>query len=214
MVNGVRSSRKSGSGAILYQPAAILELQVYHNDLKAMNRIKESSWAVLYNEVLSDVVKNTIALYMVELLYKSLKQPEQNNDLFYFCEESFTQLDGAEKNKAANFPLFFALHLFHFFGFRINAGLPPQSSGNNLYLDLVEGNFINEQPLHPHFLEGENALLTAELLNIKHPDELDQVKLNGMRRRELLWKYNDYYSLHIQDFGTMRTLPVLQEVLG
>lgn len=212
MVNGVRTSKRSGAKAVLYQPAAILEMEVYHNELKAMHRIKESSWSVIYNNVLSDVIKNSIALYMVELLYKSLKQPEQNADLFYFCEDAFTQLDVADSNIAANFPLYFALHLTHFFGFKIS----NEISGNkdNLYLDLIEGNFVNEQPLHTHFLKGENAMITSELLKIMQLHELEQVKLNSVKRRELLWKYHDYYALHIQDFGKMKTLQVLHEVLA
>jgi hypothetical protein len=31
---------------------------------------------------------------------------------------------------------------------------------------------------------------------------------------QLLHAYETYYALHIQDFGTMKTLPVLREVLG
>ncbi|MEJ7626744.1 MAG: DNA repair protein RecO [Ferruginibacter sp.] len=212
MVNGVRSSKKAGARAVLYQPGAILEMEVYHNELKSMQRIKESGWAFLYKNILSDVVKNTIALYIVELLIRSLKQPEQNTDLFIFCEDALIQLDGANKNIAANFPLYFALHLSHFLGFRIS-----NETGNykdNVYIDLIEGNFVNAQPIHPHFLEGENAVITSELLRIMQLHELEQIKLNGSRRRELLGRYQEYYSLHIPDFGKMKTLSVLHELLA
>jgi len=214
MVNGVRTSKKSGAGAILYQPAAILEMEVYRNELKSMQRIKESNWALIYNNIMSNVIKNSIALYMVELLYKSLKQPEQNTEMFSFCEDAFTQLDTAENNIAANFPLYFALHLTHFLGFRISNEMPVTPLKDHLYLDMIEGNFVNAQPLHPHFLEGENAMITSELLKIMQLHELEQVKLNSIRRRELLIKYHEYYSLHIQDFGQMKTLQVLHEVLA
>jgi DNA repair protein RecO (recombination protein O) len=46
------------------------------------------------------------------------------------------------------------------------------------------------------------------------PEELEQLKLNHDFRRQLLFAYENYYALHIQDFGTMKTLPVLREVLG
>src|SRR5687768_11622626 len=77
MINGVRTAKRPGAKAILYQPAAVLEMEVYHNEQKAMQRIKECTWSVVYQHILSHVVKNSIALYMVELLYKSLKQPEE-----------------------------------------------------------------------------------------------------------------------------------------
>jgi DNA repair protein RecO (recombination protein O) len=214
MVNGVRTAKSGGAKAVLYQPAAILEMEVYHNELKTIHRIKESTWAFLYNHVLSDVIKNSIALYMVELLYKTLKQPEQNADLFYFCEDALTQLDAADGNIAANFPLYFALHLSHFFGFKISNAATARLDKENFYLDLIEGNFVAEQPTHPHFMQGENAMITSEILKIMQLHELEQLKLNSAKRRELLLKYHDFYALHIQDFGQMRTLQVLHEVLS
>ena len=214
MVNGVRSNKKTGSKAIMYQPASILDMEVYHNEQKAMHRIKECNWSFLYREILSDVVKNSIALYMVELLYKTLKQPEQNSELFYFCEDALQQLDLASNIVAANFSLYFTLQLPQFFGLRISDIDSSMLNNETLYLDLQEGIFTSIHPTHPYFLEGEDALITSELLKIMQPHELEQIKMNHLKRRSLLIKYLDYYALHIQDFGQMKTLMVMQEVLG
>lgn len=210
MVNGVRSVKKSASKANQFQPGALLDLLVYHSDGKSMQRIKEFSWSVLYEHLLSNVVKNSIALFMVELLQKCLKQPEQNIDLFDFCAASFLQLDKANVTVTANFPLFFSLHLTHFLGFR----MIDNYDANNIFLDLQEGNFIDHQPVHPHFMDGEPALLTSLLLKVMQPHELDQFRLNHEVRRALLLRYQDYYALHIHDFGQLKTLLVLHEVLN
>jgi DNA repair protein RecO (recombination protein O) len=209
MVNGVRTSKKSSSKANHFQPAAILDLIVYHSGNKSMQRIKEFSWAVLHTSLLSDVIKNSIASYMAELIQKCLKQPEANNDLFIFCEEAFLQLDKANRSVAANFSLFFTLHLTHFFGFRMTDNFSP----DNLIMDLQEGNFIDHQPAHRHFIDGKYAELTAQLLKVMQPYELEEFKLNQEIRRYLLLKYLEYYALHISDFGQMKTLVVLHEVL-
>ena len=75
LVNGVRTSTKKGSGkANLFQPAAILDLVVYHNELRNLQRIREFKWGYLYRDVLSDIKKNAVASFMVELLAKSLKR--------------------------------------------------------------------------------------------------------------------------------------------
>ena len=215
MVNGVRSSKKTGNKAALYQPGSLLDMDVYHNDQKSMHRIRECSWSFLYKNVLSDVVKNSIAVFMVELLQKTLKQPEQNSDLFYFCEEALQQLDTAPAAVAANFPLYFSLQLTQFFGFRFSDWKPPLSpEPRPVYLDLLEGVFTDQLPEHLHFMETEDALLTSELLKIMQPYELDQVKMNHHKRRHLLQKFMEYYGLHIPDFGKIKTLQVLQEVLG
>jgi DNA repair protein RecO (recombination protein O) len=210
MVNGVRTNKKSGLKASLYQPASVVEMEVYHNEKNTLHRIRECNRKYVFINVLSDVVKNSIAVFMMELLYKLLKQPEQNADLFYFCEDVLLQLDEAPANIAANLPLFFTLHLSNFFGFKID----DNYSEENCFLDLQEGNFISERPHHTHFLSGDNAFLSAELLRIMMPNELGQLKMNKLKRRELLLKYMDYYTLHIPEFGTMKTLLIMQEVLG
>jgi len=211
LVNGVRTSSKKGSGkANLFQPTAILDLVVYHNELKHLNRIKEFKWSYLYKNIFSDVPKNAVALFMIELLTKCLKQPEANPELFEFCEDAFIHLDESTGSIMANFPLFFALHLPVFFGFRIS----DEYSDKNSIVDLQEGMFVPERPDHFHFLESKQAEVTSELLKMMQPEELEQLKLNHDFRRQLLFAYEIYYRLHIQEFGTMKTLPVLREVLG
>jgi DNA repair protein RecO (recombination protein O) len=164
----------------------------------------------LYQHIFSDVPKNAVALFMIELLTKCLKQPEANPDLFEFCEDAFRHLDESSGTVMANFPLFFALHLPAFFGFRIN----DDYSDETPILDMQEGTFTSERPDHLHFLEGKQAETTSELLKMMQPEELEQIKLNHDFRRQLLFAYETYYALHIQDFGMMKTLPVLREVLG
>ena len=209
MVNGVRTTKNGSAKANYFQPAAILDMVVYHSENKAMHRIKEFSWAYLYDTVLTDVIKNSIASYMVELLQKSLKQPEANSDLFHFCEDALMQLDKSSRKTAANFPVFFALHLAWFLGFRITDNYDEE----NGILDLQEGVFTDHQPVHPNFLSGEAAVLTSQLLRVMQPYELDDLKLNHIIRRQLLLSYQDYYALHISEFGQMKTLMILHEVL-
>ncbi len=210
LINGVRTSSKKGSGkANLFQHGAILDLIVYHNDLKNLHRIKEYKWGFLYKNIFSNIFKNSVALFMVELLSKTIKEPEQNTNLFHFIEDSFMHLDESDQNVVANFPLFFSLHLATIYGFRLSDEYTPQ----NNYLDLQEGEFIHEQPVHPYFLAEPHSYTTSQLLKTMQPHELSAIQLNKESRRILMTAYQQFYALHIQDFGTMKTLPVLQEVL-
>lgn len=211
IVSGVRTATKKGTGkAGLFQPAALLDLVVYHNELKNLNRIREFRWAYVYQHIFSDVPKNAVAMFMIELLAKCLKQPESHPDLFHFCEDSLLHLDKSNDAVMANFPLFFALHLPVLLGHQISDAYDAAHP----YLDLGGGNFVSEKPGHPHFLEDRQAAVTSEILKVMQPEELDEIKLNKDFRRQLLLAYEKYYALHIQDFGTMKTLPVLREVLG
>ena len=210
MVNGARSVKNKGAKAYLYQPASLVELVVYHNERSTLQRIKEANIKQLCPNIFSRVKKNSIALFMMELLQKLLKQPEPNPDLFYFCEDMLLQLEAANEAVSANIPLFFALQLSHFFGFKIDDNF----SGTNFILDLQEGNYVSQRPTHGHFLEGEYASITADILKMLLPAELSQLKINQAIRRELLLKYMLHYALQHNDFGQMKTIPIMQEVLS
>ncbi len=210
MINGVRSAARSASGkANLLQPAAILELVMYHNDKKNLQRLREFRWAHLYRDLYFNVIKNSIALFMVELLQKTLKEPEVNPELFAFVEDAFLHLDASHDTVMANYPLFFALHLTSFYGFR----LTDNWSENKTIADLQEGEFVGEIPQHPYYLDGPAGFITSQLLKVQVPHELSEIRLNSQMRRHLLEAYQTFYALHVSDFGTMKTLPVLQEIM-
>ena len=168
LINGVRQVNKKGTTkAAFFQPSALLELVGYHNDFNKLQRLREYKWEFLYQHILSDVRKNAVALFMVELLGKCLKQPEANPDLFYFVEDALHHLDNANDAVTGNFPLFFALHLAVFFGFRIS----DEYSVENHYLDLQEGQFTGVQPLHQFYLLDMEAAAVSDILKIMQPQE-------------------------------------------
>lgn len=209
MVNGVRTSGKT-SKAHLFQPSSLLDMQVYHNELKNLQRIKEVKWSIVYKNVLSDVIKNAVALYMVELLQKCLKQPETNPDLFHFCEDALLQLDASDADITANFPIYFALQLAQFFGFT----LQDNYSEKRRVFSISEGSFVDGTSLAPDHLSVATSSLISQLLKAIHPNELDQIKLNRNTRKEILQSIQSYYEWHIPDFGSMKTLPVLSAILN
>jgi DNA repair protein RecO (recombination protein O) len=216
LVNGVRTAAKKGKGgANLFQPAALLDMEVYHQDRKSLQRIKEFHWNRQHEGVFSDITKNAVSLYLVELLTKCLRQPEENVPLFEFTEDTFMALDRATPLVQANLPLFFSLQLTHFFGV-LPRILDEQTSteGHSLYFDLVDSVFSYSEPRHPQYVSGVLALTLAELLQVRQPEELEQFALNRDLRRQLLLVMERYYQQHIQDFGMLKTLPVLKEILS
>ena len=210
LVNGIRTTGKNSSGNAIFQPSSLLDLNVYHSDLKNLQRIKDYKWSFLYDHVLTDVTKNAVAMYMVELMQKSLKQPETNTDLFHFCEDAFIFLDKSNAAVTANFPLYFCIHLAYFFGFRMN----DNYSEKNSILDLQEGVFANAAPSHGYILDGANSYAVSQILKAQKPGDLEEIKLNKLIRAEVLNYLQYYFAFHIQDFGVMKTLPVLQTLFS
>jgi DNA repair protein RecO (recombination protein O) len=211
IVKGVRKSSKTSAGkASYFQPTALLEMEVHQNNMKHLQFIREYQWSYLYEKVLFDVVRNTVATYIVELLQHALKEPEANPELFYLTEEALKALDKGSDAFTANLPLYFTLQLASELGFQ----LLGEYSDETAFFDLQEGMFIKDAPAHPYFIEGELARLTSEILHCKDLSDLDQLSLNRNIRRSLLAAYQNFMSLHIQDFGEIKSLAIIQEVLG
>ncbi len=211
IVKGVRQiSKRSQGKENFFQPAAILQMEVYHNELKNLQFIKEYQWSYLYERIFFDVVRNAAAIYIIELLQHGIKQPEANAKLFYLIENTLQELDTANNAIVSNLPLFFLLHFAAELGFKIQGDY----SNESCFLDLQEGRFTKEKPVHPHYIQGEPAQLISHIININFYRDLEHIKLTHEKRRQLLYALQTFLALHISDFGEMRSLNVLQEVLG
>src|SRR6478752_2528556 len=139
IVKGVRQSSKTSSGkASFFQPAAMLDMEVYHNELKNLQFIKEYKWSYLYDKVLFDVIRNAVAQFMIELFQNAIKQPEANPELFYLLEGSLVQADKSSDTIVANLPLYFILHLAAESGFELQGNY----SNETPVLDIKEGAYI------------------------------------------------------------------------
>jgi DNA repair protein RecO (recombination protein O) len=211
IVKGARqSSKKSQGKANFFQPAAILDMMVYHNELKQLQFIKEYQWAYLYNHVLFDVVKNTVAMYIVELLQHLLKEPEANPDLFYLTEEILLQLDKGSNALTANLPLYFTLQAIGKLGFQIQG----HYSNATPFFDLTEGSFCTSLPEHNFYLSNELAESIGLLNNVQDYNGLEKINFTRPTRIQLLIALQQYIKLHNQDFDEMRSIAILQEILS
>jgi DNA repair protein RecO (recombination protein O) len=211
IVKGVRqATKKSQSKQIYFQPAAILEMEVYHNNLKNLQFIKEYKWAYLYNKVLFDVVRNAIAQFMIELFQYAIKQPEANPELFYLMEGSLHEADRGSDTIAANLPLYFIIHLATELGFQLQGSY----SAKTPTLDLKEGIFIEAENINKDFVSDFIAETISQLKQLQFYNDLENLKLNRQTRSQILNALLHYISFHITDFKELKSLPVLQEVLA
>ena len=119
IVNGVRSSgnaRAGGSRMGLYQPLTLLDLVVYYQEKSNLQRVKEIRCSEPFMHLPMDFQKTGIALFLTEMLSKSLKGEESNPALFQFLHSSIRVLDTQEEG-AQNFHLQFLLKLSRYLGF-------------------------------------------------------------------------------------------------
>src|SRR5437867_3036104 len=145
-----------------------------------MQFLKEYQWSYLFEHVFFNVVKNAAAMYIIELLQHSLKQPEANPELFYLIEDTLKQLDKGNEMLTANLPLYFTSHLTGELGFQIQG----EYTKHTPVLDLREGSFVTELPLHVFYITGELAESTSRINKIHFYNDLENFHLKRNLRRQ------------------------------
>jgi DNA repair protein RecO (recombination protein O) len=192
----------------LLQPLTCLEITVEHKATKSLQRIKEAQCSPPFSDIPYNTSKSSLAMFIAEVVYRSVKEEESNPVLFEFLRSSILLLD-EEQNNCSNFHLSFLVQLTSFLGF---------FPGNNYSelentFDLEEGVFFSGKPVHPNFIAGETARCLSLMMN-NEIHEHASLTINKTQRKELLSALMNYYRMHLQGMSEVRSHKVLEEVMG
>ncbi len=108
--------RKEVSSSILH-PLSILEIETSHSPKSTLKNIKELSSAHRLNSLRSNIYKNSIAIFLSEVLYRTLRESSGDVELYEFLEKSILDLNREEEN-FSNFHLYFLSQYISKLGFR------------------------------------------------------------------------------------------------
>ena len=210
MVKGVRSNSKSALGKIsFFQPAALLDLEVYHNPFKSLQYIKEYRWSHIYTSVYYDVLKNAIATYIVEMVLHTINEDEAGPEFYYLIEAYLTYVDSHDTSELLNIPLIFSLQLAKILGFSFQG----QYSAATPILDLQEGRYVSTTPPHGLIMDIETAKVNSQLMQVGQLDAAKDVQINNIIRRSLLKCYQQFFSLHLESYREAKSYQILRTVL-
>ena len=190
----------------LLQPMTILELVVFHNKIKDLQRLKEARPQPLLSYLPFDVNKGSIGLFMSEIIYKTIKEEEQNNPLFDFLMECIIYLDQSPSSEPL-MPLYFMLELSKHLGF-----YPNNNNEENYFFHLKEGEFFSYPAKEDETIIPEHAIYLSRLLHSKLSD-LQGIHIPKISRQYLLEKLCLYYSLHMPSFTQLKSLSVLSNTM-
>lgn len=188
IVNSIRA-KSAKSRIALYQPLTLLDLVVYHKENVSIARIKEVQCAHPFATLHTDVKKSTLALFLNEILNKSIREQSHAAEICSFLFDSLEVLDRLHHGYE-NFHLIFLIKLSRFLGFG------PHSTDEVLAERMAD------------------AQEEAVLRNLLTADFSEQVVMNNNQRRAILNFILQFYAQHIENFGEVRSVHVLREVLG
>ncbi len=205
VVNGVKSKRSSLRSSLL-QPLTVLDLDTDYNPKKDLQRIKESRVAYNFTDLPYDPSKNALAIFIAELLYRSLKEPQTDPELFEFLFDSIQKLDIAE-NGVGNFHLSFLMQYSRYMGFA------PQHDTyvENAHFDMQNGVFLPSKPSFGNCLNNYDSQLFAAVCSINYAN-MQAYGFSREDKKTLLTNLMSYYKLHMHHFSQIKSLDVLYQL--
>lgn len=198
--------KKSTVSKALFMPLSVVEMEVEHLNKRDLHRIHETKLCYPLTELFCNPVKNVLALFVSEVLFRVVKETEPDPRLFEYLYESIQLLEFADKG-VANFHLVFLLRLLYYMGIYPNA----ESYVPGTYFDMQNGVFVDCIPMHRHYLNKEESVFFARLLRIS----FENMSLYSFSRQDRMGVINrilEYYRLHLPDFPEIKSLSVMQSL--
>ncbi|MFZ4798198.1 MAG: DNA repair protein RecO [Bacteroidia bacterium] len=208
LINGVKNKKGAIKPSHLL-PLNLLDLDVYHQLNKNLQRIKELKCQPILNNIHYDLLKSSIGIFMGEVLNKTIQAENQaDKNLFEFLFTVIQYLDLTQQS-LANFPVYFMLQLSQYLGFNPKLNY---SEINNSF-DLEEGIFKATLFGDIKVVESHLAEYWFDLCKVNF-DSFSQIEINKTHRNELLNHVMLYYKIHIDGFNELKSNKVLVEVLS
>ena len=209
LVQGVRSAKQKQQRAGQLQPGMLLDMVVYQKPLQGLQRIKEFQPAYLYQTLHEEIIKNSIALFSIEVSLRILPEHAPMPEVFDFSRDYLERLDELPVREVANYPVFFLVTVGRLMGFDIGGSYSEQTP----YLHLQEGVFASSLPAIPPYLSDAESQALSQLLKSPTLDSVKDVTINSQMRFNLLDWYLEFLHRHTQHFGNVRSLDVLRAIL-
>ncbi|MBT8233074.1 MAG: DNA repair protein RecO [Saprospiraceae bacterium] len=200
IVSGVRKAKSRIAN--VFHPMNIINLIAYYSEDK-LSRIKEGNLNVRYEDMSFNVIKSSIAMFVVDLSRNAIQEKEANEELYTFLKTYLCSIDDGSLN-LKYVPLDFSIRLSRYLGFEITNNYTVLDK----YFDLKEGLFVDRNVKHNYILNETQSLNLHHILNGK------ETEITKAERNDLLDHIINYYQYHIEGFRPLKSLAVLRAVLS
>lgn len=210
MLKGVRGTKAKSQKAQLFFSASILEMVVYYQPQRNLQMTKEFQPAIFYQTLTESIIKNSIALFAMEVLSQILIEEDEQKELFHFVLHFLQVTDQLEKNQLANLPLYFLIQVGKISGYFL-AGTYSEATP---YLDLSEGRFSDREAVYPPYIEVQDAFIISQLKDASSIEDIISIQLKNELRKRILDYLLVFFQNHIPHFRQMKTVAILSAILN
>lgn len=200
----VRISKRGSAKPALLQPLGRLELVVSESAERDLHTVREVRMDKAYVRIAAEPARGLLLLFAQEVFNRTLKEESPDPDLFDLVQRTLEEIDTGDN--LAQLPLLLLVQTAGHLGF-----LPePPGPGEDRF-DLREGRFFSGVPPHGFYMDLNCSVAFAELLR-SGPAAADVRFPPGLRKR-LLEQLLDYFRLHVEGFGQLRSPTILHALL-
>ena len=198
---------RSRTKNVLFQPLAVLDLDLTQRSQGGLFFIKDVSVNYVFQSIPYNPIKSAIAFFLADFVYHAVKEETENPGLFTYLLSSIEWLD-LSKDSFSNFHLVFLMRFSSFLGFYPN--LDNYHLG--CYFDLMSAQFVSIKPLtHAHYLNEMESSHIQTLMRMNY-ETMHLFRLSRSERSRILVILNEFYKLHIPNFPDLKSLEILQEL--
>lgn len=197
------SGKKGKMRRAMFEPLSLLEIDVNHQPTQQLQRLDDVRLLSVNHQIALDIKKRTICMFIAEILYRVLRHPMTDEQLFDFLMLSVETLEYTSEPK--NFHLSFLLRLTQFIGCYPNFDISGQ------WFDLRSGEKTSTIPLHPDFLNADEIGVIEQIAQSEDLTAAD-VELSRQQRAKALQNMLAYYSLHVANMPELKSLEVLTAI--
>lgn len=191
----------------LFQPLFPIEGTVETKPGVEFSRIKEPHAIFPIYSLLSNPIKQSLAIFLAEILSSVVRHPEPDPLLFDFILDSVKRLETSSSSKTGNFHIVFLYKLAVILGISPDAG--SYEPGD--VFDMRDSIFRKTLPLHKDYILPETASLLPVLERLSFRT-MHLLKLNRNQRNTLLDTMLHYYELHDFPIYPLRSLEIFRSI--
>lgn len=192
---------------ILLHHLALLDVVLEKRPNRELGVLREARRGYTYANIPGNVVKSALAIFLAEVIHKTMSEPEPHPELFDFLWNVFQVMD--LESHVAN------MHLYVLMGMSMHLGFDPNPLENNRFqhpvFDLQSGRWQEEALGHDDVLDTELGRIFVRISGMKF-DELKALNLSLIQRRKLVLAAVTYLQLHLSGKKEINSLTILETV--
>lgn len=198
--------KKSTVSHALFMPFSVLEMEVEHKNNRDIHRIKEVKSCFSTTNLSCNPIKNVLALFLAEVVFRVVRETEPDETLFSFLMHTIQLLELTNQS-VANFHIVFLLRLLHHQGIFPNVASYQEQS----YFDMLNAVFIDHVPIHKHYLTQAESIIFAQLLRISF-ENMHAYEFSRTDRVRIIELLINYYRLHLPSFPEIKSFTIMQSL--